>query len=125
MNEDQFGHHVRHELNRATEFSPAVLARLRAARDEALRAFPAERAGSVALAGGLLGRVGAPRALRILAPAVVLAVACTAIFTWQQNQRAAEVEELDALLLSSDLPIDAYLDPGFVTWLKRRASQQY
>ncbi|MGH8688695.1 MAG: DUF3619 family protein [Burkholderiales bacterium] len=125
MNEDQFAYRVRHGLARSTDLDPRVLARLREAREAALRRYPGERPGSVALAGGLLGRVGAPLAMRVLAPAVVLAVACTAIFTWQQNQRAAEVEELDAQLLSSDLPIDAYLDPGFITWLKRHASQQH
>ena len=55
--------------------------------------------------------------------AVVLCAAFAATFAWQQRQRAAEVEELDALLLTSDLPIDAYLDQGFAAWLKRRASQ--
>ena len=27
--------------------------------------------------------------------------------------------QLDALLLTDDLPIDAYLDRGFETWLKK------
>ena len=56
-------------------------------------------------------------------PAVVLCVAFAATYVWQQRQGAAEVEELDAQLLTSDLPIDAYLDQGFAAWLKRRASQ--
>ena len=30
-----------------------------------------------------------------------------------------EAEELDVQILSSDLPIDAYLDRGFQTWLTR------
>jgi hypothetical protein len=125
MNEDQFAYRLRHELNRAADLDPRVLARLREAREAALRRHPGDRAANVALAGGALGRVGAPLAVRVLAPVIVLAVACVALLTWQQNQRAAELEELDAQLLSSDLPIDAYLDPGFVTWLKRRASQQH
>ena len=37
----------------------------------------------------------------------------------EQEQRAADVEELDAQLLADDLPIDAYLDRGFETWLKK------
>ena len=36
---------------------------------------------------------------------------------------AAEVEQLDAELLTDDLPIDAYLDRGFEAWLKKKASQ--
>ena len=37
--------------------------------------------------------------------------------SYQQTQR--EIEELDVQILSSDLPIDAYLDRGFQTWLTR------
>lgn len=46
-----------------------------------------------------------------------------ASFAWQQwqlYQQTRELEELDAQLLSSDLPIDAYLDRGFQNWLTRR-----
>jgi len=125
MNEDQFAYRVRHELNRTPDLDPRVLARLREAREAALRRHPGDAAANISLPGGILARVRAPLALRIVAPVIVLGIACTALFTWQQNQRAAEVEELDAQLLSSDLPIDAYLDPGFVTWLKRYASQQH
>jgi hypothetical protein len=31
----------------------------------------------------------------------------------------SELEETDAAILSSDLPIDAYLDRGFQNWLTR------
>jgi hypothetical protein len=52
-------------------------------------------------------------------------IACAgAVYTWQQNQRAAEIEEVDALLLTDDLPIDAYLDRGFQNWLKKRDAEQ-
>ena len=33
------------------------------------------------------------------------------------GQQVSEIEELDAQILSSDLPIDAYLDQGFRNWL--------
>jgi hypothetical protein len=51
---------------------------------------------------------------------MVALVACAA-FGWQQwkaVQQVREFEELDAQILSSDLPIDAYLDRGFQNWLK-------
>lgn len=38
---------------------------------------------------------------------------------WQVYQQTTELEELDVQILSSDLPIDAYLDRGFQTWLTR------
>jgi hypothetical protein len=38
---------------------------------------------------------------------------------WQAYQQVNEIVELDAQILSSDLPIDAYLDQGFRNWLTR------
>ena len=40
---------------------------------------------------------------------------------WQVYQAINEAEEIDAMLLSSELPIDAYLDRGFQAWLKTAA----
>lgn len=37
---------------------------------------------------------------------------------WQAQQQIKDLEETDAAILSSDLPIDAYLDRGFQNWLK-------
>jgi Protein of unknown function (DUF3619) len=51
----------------------------------------------------------------------VAAFVAIAAFGWQQwkaVQQVREFEELDAQILSSDLPIDAYLDRGFQNWLK-------
>ena len=51
----------------------------------------------------------------------VAAFVAVAGFGWQQwkaIQQVREFEELDAQILSSDLPIDAYLDRGFQNWLK-------
>jgi hypothetical protein len=36
---------------------------------------------------------------------------------WQLYQQVNDIVELDAQILSSDLPIDAYLDQGFRNWL--------
>jgi hypothetical protein len=49
-----------------------------------------------------------------------IVVATLAWQQWQVYQQTREIEELDAQLLSSDLPIDAYLDRGFQNWLTRR-----
>ncbi len=38
---------------------------------------------------------------------------------WQAAQQAHDIEETDAAILSSELPIEAYLDRGFQAWLKR------
>jgi hypothetical protein len=122
--EAQFAQRLRPYLNEGARVDARVAARLRAARELALDAHRPERHDWVAVSAGAGGRLGGLRALwlRIVLPAVVLCVAFAATYVWQQQQRAAEVEELDALLLTSDLPIDAYLDQGFAAWLKRRAS---
>jgi Protein of unknown function (DUF3619) len=60
--------------------------------------------------------------VRLIVPLIALVIGLAAVYTWQQKQGAAEVEELDALVLTSELPIDAYLDRGFEAWLKKRAS---
>jgi hypothetical protein len=41
---------------------------------------------------------------------------------WRAWQQVAELEEVDTAILTSDLPIDAYLDRGFQNWLKQLAS---
>jgi hypothetical protein len=51
-----------------------------------------------------------------------IAIIAAAVFgyqQWQAYQQVSEIVELDAQILSSDLPIDAYLDKGFRNWLAR------
>ncbi len=125
MNETQFALRVRQQLNQGLRVDARVAARLRAAREQALGQHRPQPAAGLALASNALRRLGGARglSLRVLLPLLVLAVAFATTYTWQKQQRAAELEELDAQLLSSDLPIDAYLDQGFAAWLKRRASR--
>jgi hypothetical protein len=120
MNELQLAHRIRQLLNHGTRLERPVAERLRAARELALERRRAGSVAGAALAGGL-GFAGL--SLRVIVSLVTLGVAIAATYSWEQKQRATEVEELDALVLASDLPIDAYLDHGFAAWLKRRASQ--
>jgi hypothetical protein len=78
----------------------------------------------MAWADNVLGRVGGwgGVAWRILLPVAILASGVATVQYWQQNQRIAEIEEIDAQLLTDDLPIDAYLDRGFQNWLKQRGA---
>jgi len=125
MNEPQFALRIRQQLNLGAQVNARIAARLRAARELALARHRPQPEAGLALASNAMGRLGGVRglSLRILLPLSVLGVAFATTYAWQQTQRVAEVEELDAQLLSSDLPIDAYLDQGFAAWLKRRASQ--
>ncbi|MDA1117752.1 MAG: DUF3619 family protein [Proteobacteria bacterium] len=122
-NELQFAHRVRQVLNGNARVDGPVAERLRTARNAALERRKIESTAGAALAGNVLGRVHAGGlSLRVIVPVLALSVAFAVTYSWGQKQRAAEVEELDALLLTGDLPIDAYLDQGFESWLKRRAA---
>ena len=106
--------------------------RLQLARAEALaRLSDPQRARatriSPALAGaaGGTGTVGGGTGLRLNAKFLIgIFLVVTAFFgyhQWQAYQQLTDLEETDAAILSSDLPIDAYLDRGFQNWLKSAA----
>ena len=99
--------------------------RLRAARELALARHKAEPVSVLGWAEALVGRLGGLGALslRVLLPAVLLGVALTTIYGWQQNQKAAEFADIDSHLLAGDLPIDAYLDKDFDAWLKEHGAR--
>lgn len=123
MNEQQFANKVRQALDQgARRVDPGLVERLRAARERALASRHAERVPVLAWADNVLGSIGGFW-LRLVLPALFVLLSVGAIYTWQQNQRLAEIEEIDADLLTDDLPIDAYLDRGFEAWLKKRAAR--
>ena len=130
MNEFQFGDKIRHILNQGLSLDSRKAARLQAARELALARKRPEPVGVLAStgvwAGNMVGDFGGWTgvSLRVLVPVAMLLIGFGAIYTWQQNQRAAEVEEIDAQLLTGDLPIDAYLDRGFQNYLKTRAAEE-
>lgn len=126
MNEPQFGNRVRHILNQGLQVDAAIATRLKAAREQALARQRPEPAPALAWADNVLGQLGgwSGLSLRVVLPGVLLAMALLGIYGWQQNQRIAEVEDIDAQLLSDDLPVEAYLDRGFQNWLKKRAAEQ-
>ena len=125
MNEQLFASKICHVLDRATHVGPSVVERLRAARERALEARRLERAPALAWADNVLGSFSGSSGLwlRLVLPALLVVLSVVGIYTWQQNQRLAEIEEIDAELLTDDLPIDAYLDRGFEAWLKKRAAR--
>jgi hypothetical protein len=126
MNELNFANKIRQVLNQGLELDRPTLERLRAARERALERQRPEPAPVLAWADNVLGNFGGwgGLSLRLLAPIVALGIAAAAIYTWQQNQRVAELVDIDAQLLTDDLPIDAYLDRGFQNWLRKRAAEQ-
>jgi hypothetical protein len=126
MNEDQFGSQVQHLLDEAIPLAPNAAERLRAAREQALSRQRAAPAPALQWADNLLGSLGgwSGMSLRVLLPFALLLAGLIGIYAWQQKQTLAEIEEIDALLLTDELPLDAYLDRGFQDWLKKRGGEQ-
>ena len=110
--------------------------RLRAARMQALaqrkKTIPVhETAPAVVQVGSsaALGWRGAGggwwQSLLAAVPAMALMVGLVAINLSQDEYSTAEVAEVDAALLTDDLPPAAYADPGFVQFLKVGGTQNY
>jgi hypothetical protein len=125
MNEQQFGKKVRQILN-SGPLGTQVERRLQAAREAALSRQRPEGSPALAWADNVRGRFGGWTALALYAvlSLAVLVAGAAGIYNWQQNQRIAELEEIDSQLLTDDLPIDAYLDRGFQNWLKKHSAEQ-
>ena len=126
MNEMQFGNRIRQALNQGLHLNARQAERLRAARERALAARRPEPVGAMAWADNVLGSFGGwgGVSLRLVIPLTALIVSVAALQTWQQNRVISDIEEIDSMLLTDDLPIDAYLDRGFQTWLKTRATEE-
>ena len=60
--------------------------------------------------------------MTVLASAA-LAAGLITINIVQNDDRAVDVADLDAALLTDDLPPQAYTDPGFLQFLKTQASE--
>ena len=101
---------------------PRVRERLAAARRNALLHYrePAPVFG-LTWAGHAVARLTGRRfhsgSLLIAATALVLAI--TGVLYWQSTRPANGISEIDLYLLTDELPINAYLDKGFDSWLKR------
>ncbi len=121
MNENHTGFRIRQHLNRGLVLKNDTLEGLKAGRKRALERQRSEaRVDVLAWVGNVNGYFGAPQSLlqRFVLPVAVLVIGLLAINAWQQTQAVQEIEEIDAAVLTGDLPIDAYLDNGFDAWLK-------
>jgi cytochrome c-type biogenesis protein CcmH/NrfG len=126
MNEMHFANRIRQVLNQGLDLNAKQAERLHAARERALAARRPEPVGALAWADNVVGSFGGwgGVSLRLVAPLVALVVSVAALQSWQQNRVISDFEEIDSMLLTDDLPIDAYLDRGFQNWLKSRASEE-
>ena len=127
--QDGFGRRVAARLTLGTAELPYEVAeRLRAARTQAMgrrKLVPAQVAPSVVSAGGGAATLGGGddgvswwNRIASALPLLVLAAGLVTIHVVQNEQRANEVAEVDAAILTDDLPPSAYADPGFAQFLK-------
>ena len=129
---------VAHLDDSASALPYDISERLRAARMQALAKRKKEvlvhahqtatvvlPSGGAATLGGWRGEVGGWwQSLLGAIPMMALVVGLVVINSAQDEYGAAEVAEVDAALLTDDLPPEAYADPGFVQFLKNGGSQQ-
>lgn len=128
MKEQDFARSVGRHLDAGLDLlQPSVLHRLRAAREAALARAQEHQASSVGVDGGLRAPRSWPLNRWLLAPLAVALLALLGVLLWQQEvqqvgpTRHADFADVDTEVLTDDLPVVAYLDPGFEIWLYHHA----
>ena len=127
--QDQFGLRTASYLSAgAVELPRDISERLRAARVQAVsqrKITKTQTAGTVVHSGSSAALTwGAGEGLNwwsrigTVLPLIVLVAGLLAINSFQSDNRTQELAEVDAALLTDDLPPAAYADPGFVQFLK-------
>ena len=126
--EARFGVRVASMLGeRAQSTAPDISERLRFAREQALVRAQAARRVQTASAPVVVGRgrsavlanpLGWWFKLGSAAPLALLVLGLAGIAHVHDKAQIAAVAEVDAALLSDDLPPAAYTDPGFAEYLK-------
>jgi hypothetical protein len=125
MNELHFAYKVRQLLNRGLhELPPETAARLASARKKALACHRQAVNQSVLASAGSFVQHHIDN-LHIKQVLVGLLLLLGLVFStfWMADQRVNELGAVDSALLTDDLPIGAFTDKGFDTWLKRGSSQ--
>ncbi len=114
----------------AADLRAGTVYRLQRARQNAIgRLADPQRAAEARLVGAGAGRgtLGGGRSFwaggRLWLGIAVILAAGFGFRQWQAYQQLHDLEETDAAILSSDLPIDAYLDRGFQNWLKHASDE--
>jgi hypothetical protein len=129
--EINYAYKVRHALNERLDVLPAsTTERLASARKIALsrkkndapmrvsatqHAFAGHVGNFVNEPLSWLGRIG------LAVPVIVLVVGLVGIFQYERQQRINETADIDAAMLTDDLPLTAYADHGFNAYLEKRA----
>ena len=125
MNEDQFAKNIARTLNEGLpRISDANLAKLRAGRQKAMEKYrvPIRILGMVTVSGQVLDVSVWARKPLFWVPAIAIAASIAFATLNGADDGYDDVGELDAKLLTGELPIDAFLDQDFGSWVKESAN---
>ena len=129
MNEKDFSREITRYLDSGlAHIDGAMLAKLRASRATALDLHrePVRVLGLVTVSGRILEPAHFIRKPLFLLP--IFAIIVTATMLFMQTHSADDLYDdsgvLDAKLLTGELPIDAFLDKDFATWVKEKEAPQ-
>jgi hypothetical protein len=108
----------------ASNIAAPAAERLAAARKQAL---VRHQARPVSAWGWILAASGGPQSgddtgrnnLRAVLVAAALVSVIAIAMNWHTTSTGPDIAEIDAQLLTDELPINAFLDQGFDSWLKR------
>ena len=128
--QDQLGQNIAARLTDGTKNLPHDISeRLKAARMQALAkrkvvkvqtspAIAAVGSGGTLALGGPGDDFGLWNRIASLLPLLALVMGLLMIAVTMEESRTQEIADIDAELLTDDLPPDAYTDPGFVQFLR-------
>lgn len=126
MNTDDINlaYKIRHALNQQLDAMPASTTnRLAAARATALARKKPEAARGWRAFGAMLSGPAMSR-LAVAVPILALVIGMGGVYQHEQQQQIAELAEIDAAVLADELPLTAYLDPGFNAYLESQQRRQ-
>ena len=137
MNTDEINlaYTVRRALNEQLDTLPeTTTSRLAAARAAAMARKKADAPRRAAVQPASIGRSGfhfgalfsgaALGRIAVAVPMFALVAGLAGIYQHEQKQHIADLAELDAAVLSDELPLTAYLDDGFNAYLASQKRTQ-
>lgn len=121
MNENDFSQKITRTLNWGlSHIEDDKLTKLRAGRQKAMEAYrePVTVFGLATISGPNLNVSNWFRKPLVWLPVLAIAVAVIS-YSWNATtDDGDDIAELDAKLLTGELPIDAFLDKDFASWVK-------
>jgi len=125
MNEMHFAYRIRQYLNSGLhDLRPGTIKRLATAREHALaRQKIVVHESVLAAAGSFIQHRFDNLHLKQVFTALVILVGVALFTLWHADQSITELEAVDTALLADDLPIGAFTDKGFDTWVKSASPQ--